>query len=186
MDENQHQKVSRYDAFGRLISVSEYEGVFAGPDFDATPYASTTYTYDELDNLTQVTDAAGNETGLGYDMLGRKVSMDDPDIGEWRYTYDAVDNLETQTDAKDQTITFHYDELNRRTDLDWSGAGALVGDGTWWYQRNGLGQLECVRRAATPGTPEQDCDFDWSGRTLSCSDPDNGCAGPEGRGRPGR
>ena len=56
-------------------------------------YAQTYYEYDELGNLTQVTDEADNETGMGYDMLGRKTWMNDPDMGSCIYTYDAVDNL---------------------------------------------------------------------------------------------
>ncbi|MCP3940005.1 MAG: hypothetical protein GY710_00790 [Desulfobacteraceae bacterium] len=58
-------------------------------------------------------DNYGNLTNMEYDSLGRKTSMDDPDMGHWSYTYDGNDNLLTRTDAKNQTITFKYDSLNR-------------------------------------------------------------------------
>jgi YD repeat-containing protein len=119
VDENGHQKVQRSDAFGRLISVSEYTGTLASPDFDVQPYATTAYAYDVLDNLVAVTDTLSNVTTMEYDMLGRKTAMDDPDMGEWSYTYNALGNLVSQTDALSQTIAFEYDELNRLTEKDY-------------------------------------------------------------------
>lgn len=65
------------------------------------------------DNLTSVTDAAGNESSMAYDMLGRKTAMHDPDMGDWDYAYDAVGNLTHQDDAKHQRLCFYFDELNR-------------------------------------------------------------------------
>ena len=58
----------------------------------------STYTYDELDNLTAVDgpDASGNptvRTSIAYDTLGRKTSMTGPDMGAWQYRYDSVGNL---------------------------------------------------------------------------------------------
>ena len=66
-----------------------------------------------MDELTKVTDAAGNLTTISYDDLGRKTSMTDPDMGSWSYSYDAVGNLIEQTDAKGQVIEFAYDKLSR-------------------------------------------------------------------------
>ncbi|THB77448.1 MAG: hypothetical protein D3926_15310, partial [Desulfobacteraceae bacterium] len=63
-----------------------------------------------------------------YDTLGRKIRMNDPDLGEWIYTYDKNGNLDTQTDSRGITLTFYYDELNRLTQKYYpSGASA-------WYQ----------------------------------------------------
>ncbi len=53
--------------------------------------ATTTYQYDALDQLTRVTDTAGNVTEIQYDSLGRKSNllnpnkpaMRDPDMGNW-------------------------------------------------------------------------------------------------------
>jgi len=83
-------------------------------------YATTAYTYDARDLLIGVTDASGNVTTIGFDSLGRKVSMSDPDMGAWSYTYDPNGTLHTQTDAKGQTITFAYDAIERLTTKTYS------------------------------------------------------------------
>ncbi len=132
-DENQHARTSIYDALGRMVKVQEYEGncksnTMPAPyqDLECDPpggehtdpyvlYASTIYDYDVLGNLLTVTDAANNVTTMEYDPLGRKVAMDDPDMGAWTYSYDAVGNLKSQRDAKGQWVYFAYDELNRLT-----------------------------------------------------------------------
>ncbi len=98
--------VKESDAYGRLVKVTEP----ATADHGA---GTTTYAYDPLGRLTQVTDARGNVTRIAYDSLGRKRTMDDPDMGHWEYTYDLLGNLTRQTDAKGQILEFTYDALNR-------------------------------------------------------------------------
>ncbi|PIP19740.1 MAG: hypothetical protein COX41_01260, partial [Candidatus Omnitrophica bacterium CG23_combo_of_CG06-09_8_20_14_all_41_10] len=68
-----------------------------------------------LGNLARVTDDKGNITQIWYDSLGRKLKMDDPDMGVWTYEYDKAGNLTKQTDAKGQVLEFEYDNLNRLT-----------------------------------------------------------------------
>ena len=90
--------------------VEEYLGTYTtGCTTDSTansttgigsPYAATTYAYDVLGKLLKVTDAEGNQTTIQYDNLGRKVNMQDPDMGYWTYAYDANGNLIKQTDAR--------------------------------------------------------------------------------------
>ncbi len=67
-----------------------------------------------------VTDQAGNVTTIGYDSLGRKTGMADPDMGAWSYAYNPTGTLATQTDAKAQTTTFAYDALDRLTGKTYS------------------------------------------------------------------
>ncbi|MBI3021625.1 MAG: hypothetical protein HYY59_06495 [Candidatus Omnitrophica bacterium] len=119
-DANGHQTRRTQDAFGRLATVEEFSAkglggsAMQGGGNDGQTY-TTTYAYDALGNLSQVTDARGNVTRITYDSLQRKLSMDDPDMGRWSYAYDAVDNLTSQTDARGVTINFAYDALNRLT-----------------------------------------------------------------------
>ncbi|MCI0474929.1 MAG: hypothetical protein L0Y55_01665, partial [Anaerolineales bacterium] len=101
---NQVLTQSRTDAFGRTDQVIEWLG--------GVSYL-TKYDYDELDRLEQVTDSANNLTTMTYDWLGRKKTMNDPDMGAWSYRYDTDDNLIEQTDAKGQRACFYYDALNR-------------------------------------------------------------------------
>jgi RHS repeat-associated protein len=69
--------------------------------------------YDPAGNLAQSKDSAGNLTTLHYDVRGRKLDMQDPDMGSWSYDYDAVGNLTRQVDARLQVTEMHYDVLNR-------------------------------------------------------------------------
>lgn len=108
-----------------------------------------TYTYDPQGNLIKTTDALGNVVTLGYDLKGRKVSMSDPDMGNWQYHYNALGELVGQTDAKGQVSVMAYDLLGRmirRSEAD------LVA--TWFYDKKqdgstcgtGVGKL-CEARA---------------------------------------
>jgi RHS repeat-associated protein len=110
IDANNHKTERETDVFGRLRAVREYSG--AG---SYSLYGTTSYTYSPLDLLTQVTDAAGNTTDMTYDSLGRKLTMDDPDMGFWRYGYDANGQLISQRDARSWPTTFTYDALGRMT-----------------------------------------------------------------------
>ncbi|MBN1869034.1 MAG: VCBS repeat-containing protein, partial [Candidatus Omnitrophica bacterium] len=119
VNENGHKIESDFDAYGRLIEKREYLGADGrgAPVYPATGgytlYAATGYAYDSEGNLVQTRDAKGNITAVTYDSLGRKASMDDPDMGFWRYEYDLNGNLVKQTDAKGEVIHFTYDALNR-------------------------------------------------------------------------
>ena len=108
------------DVWGRVISVTPP----TGPD--------VTYSYDVLNNL-KTTRRGGVTTEIKYDNAGRKIGMDDPDMGMagiigdnlwgWTYEYDALGNLTRQTDARGCVITLGYDLLNRLSSKTSSGAG---------------------------------------------------------------
>ncbi|MEM7800632.1 MAG: hypothetical protein AAF633_15670, partial [Chloroflexota bacterium] len=106
--------------FGQVIMVRE-PGDFWG----------TYYSYDALGNLTEVRDrqATRNVTTIGYDTLGRKTSMADPDMGSWTYKYDFNGNLVEQLDANGQYLCFYYDNLNRMTSK-WANAGTCAAAAT--------------------------------------------------------
>lgn len=50
---------------------------------------------------------------LTYDNAGRKLTMADPDMGNWSYVYNALGGMTRQEDAKDQVTCLYYDDLNR-------------------------------------------------------------------------
>jgi len=106
LDANGNKTARTSDAYGRLGKVEEFNG---------TALYTTTYQYDPLNNLLQVTDAQNHISRMTYDSLSRKRSMNDPDMGAWTYAYDAVGNLTSQTDARAVTTSFTYDALNRLT-----------------------------------------------------------------------
>jgi len=106
IDPLNHQIRYSANVHGLLVKVEEYN--------EAEIY-TTQYEYDVLDNITKVTDHAGNITTVAYDSLSRKRSIDDPDMGVYTYLYDDDNNLTQQTDARNCSIHFQYDALNRLT-----------------------------------------------------------------------
>lgn len=100
------------DAFGRVIEKDAYE--------QDTLERRTKYTYDVLGRLLTTEQGDGTSwnvktiIGIGYDSLGRKISMSDPDSGAWQYGYDFVGNLIFEDDPKSpQHVEFCYDAVNR-------------------------------------------------------------------------
>ena len=113
IDENDHLTITENDGFGRLIRSDQYDGTFTEPNWTVESYFHADYDYDVLDNLRFVTDRGDKQTEMQYDALGRKIYMNDPNMGIWTYDYDAVGNLTRQTDAREKTLCYEYDSLNR-------------------------------------------------------------------------
>ncbi|MBK9095721.1 MAG: RHS repeat protein [Anaerolineae bacterium] len=123
LDALNRQTISETDAVGRLYRVQQYLVTVNGqPDWGATVYAHSIYTYTVSDQLEQMTGPDEALTTMTYDLLGRKTRMTDPDMGIWSYTYDAAGNLTRQTDARGCVITFSYDGLNRVKGKTYSGS----------------------------------------------------------------
>jgi len=124
-----------------------------------------TKTYDPFGNLEQTiaptTGTGANTTVLGYDLRGRKTSMDDPDMGHWVYAYDALGQLRRQTDNKGQVSTLTYDVLGRM-------ATRAEAEGTtaWTYDSvtKGIGKLGSV---SGPNGYQQNLSYDVYGRPLA-------------------
>lgn len=108
-DQANKQRRSFVDGLGRLTSVDE---MLEYPS--ASIYATTTYGYDVLDDLTGVTQGGQSRTFL-YDSLKRLKQATNPESGTVDYTYDENSNLKTKIDARSITTTYGYDGLNRVT-----------------------------------------------------------------------
>jgi YD repeat-containing protein len=148
-----------YDAFQRLVKVEEL-------DASHQVYATTTYSYDVLGNLVQVTDNDSNTTSITYDWLSRKTAMTDPDMGTWTYDYDSNGNLIEQTDAESQTITFVYDELNRLTDKQYP-QGSGMTDVAYTYDSTADGNYgKGQRTGMTDESGTTDYIYDARGRLI--------------------
>jgi len=134
-DPDGKQKKVKKDYLERIIQVTEFADY--GQQYTDNAYNAT-------GDLLSVTDHLGNVTTIAYDTLGRKTSIDDPDMGIWSYTYDGNGNLLTQTDPKSQTTSFAYDELNRVVSKTYSTSDPTA---TYSYDNisisNGIGQLYC-------------------------------------------
>lgn len=101
---------------GLVIAIS------ASPVPAQTANTKTTYTYDALDRVTQVTDPSGLNTTYQYDGLSNETQLTSPDTGATAKTYDAAGNVLTATDANGNTVTYTYDANDRRLSASYSDA----------------------------------------------------------------
>src|SRR5206468_12296743 len=139
-DQRGNVKRRLFDVHGRLTRIEEVNGL----QTDATTYA-----YDGTGAPVRVTNAHGHVTSLTYDLVGRRIAIDDPNMGRTTYSYDLGGNLVAQTDAKNQTLTFTYDLLGRRLTRDHPGLAQVQ----WTYDDpavpNGKGRVTEVADAIT-------------------------------------
>jgi len=153
---------SRSDGLGRQVEVIEC--LAPQPSEPAWPqncpslaYQVISYAYDVLDNLTSVTDPAGNLTTTSYDLAGRKLSTTDPNMGHWTYQYDNNGNILYQTDAEGSQTCYSYDVLNRmvtkKEDVDKDGNCAGGNDWVWYYNYDESGHGAGIRQLTSTSGP---------------------------------
>jgi len=122
-----------YDAFGRLATATDGDGV------------TTTYTYDKTDRLTKVSfsdttpavtttyndngqptqrvDGSGTTT-WGYDQLGRLITRQNTaGGGQITYAYDKASNLTSTTDSRGAT-SYTYDDTSTPTTMTYQLMGS--------------------------------------------------------------
>lgn len=130
------------DAYGRPVQESEHDG---------TDWVTTSYEHDLAGNLRTITDPAGNEITYTYDMLGRRLTQNDPDSGSWSYGYDALGNQTRVTDAVGNEIHTVYDGLDRPIERHAdTPTGPLLA--SWNYDAAGeLGMLNSAARHTPAG-----------------------------------
>ncbi|MEJ3749690.1 DNRLRE domain-containing protein [Actinomycetes bacterium KLBMP 9797] len=108
-----------YDAVGNLIAETDPKGTLTA---DPDDYV-TRYRYDELNQLIEVTDAAGGRVTSDYDKVGnrivvadqRKSATTDPDDFNEKYAYDLNRRPVTVTDADGFTTKTEYDRDGNAT-----------------------------------------------------------------------
>ena len=88
--------------------------------------AETKFSYDALDQLTQVTDPKGLATIYTINALGDLTKQTSSDTGVTTYTTDSAGNRKTQLDARGITATYSYDALNRLTGIGYPTASQNV------------------------------------------------------------
>lgn len=118
------QTLTVYDAANRpFITVANWDGTpitsvedCAFPPLQPDANICTVTLYDNFGRPAATQDALGNIVEMGYDSLGRVITMtlylDDVPVRTIT-AYDAAGRRISQTDAKGQTTTFIYDSLNR-------------------------------------------------------------------------
>ena len=173
-----NQRTTYNDGLGRLAQVlAQGPSSVSGQNYTTADY-TTNYTYDVLDNLTNVTTSQSSRNRIfAYDGLSRLTSATNPENGTVQYTlYDGNGNLKTKI-ANGITTTYTYDALNRLTNKSYSdGVTAPV---TYTYDKNEpgssspnyyIGRLSQVSTAALgslPATATTYVQYDAMGRVLA-------------------
>ena len=126
---------SNYDALNRLIAQIHQQTAT-----DTTDNISSTYQYNDLDQLTTVTDPNGGQTHYTYNIHGDLLQTDSPDTGITNYSYDETSNRKSMADARGITVNYQYDALNRLTFINYTDN---IHDVTYTYDScsNGIGKL---------------------------------------------
>jgi RHS repeat-associated protein len=91
-----------YDAAGNRTEMTDSTGV-------------TTYTYDSLNRVTNVTFPDADEFDYTYDANGNRTQIAYPDTKDVDYVYDAANQLSTVTDWLSNVTTYTYDDAGRLT-----------------------------------------------------------------------
>lgn len=78
---------------------------------------TTSYQYDAVGNLTQITSPLGHVTKQSYDALNRLSKITDPNNGIIQYLYDGLDQLASVTDPRGLMTTYTVNGVGNRTAL---------------------------------------------------------------------
>lgn len=181
-DEKGRRKETLKNAYGNIAEVHEsLRGALL----------VTNYQYDATGSLVKVIKTNGEQVSIGYDSLGQKIFMADPQMGEWHYAYDLNGNLIKQTDSKGQSIQLAYDRLNRlknktypdgkavtyEYDLGPNSVGRLskVTDlsGGQEFQYDELGRVTKKKRTLNGKDYVTQSGYDLLGRDTTLTYPDN-------------
>jgi RHS repeat-associated protein len=157
-NQNGVNKTLTSDIYGNIAKVYE---------FNENETYITGYEYDALNNLINITPGLNQPTTLPsvyftYDSLGRKIAMNDPDMGNWTYEYDLNGNLINQTDARGISTLLSYDALDRLTAIDYPNDE----DVSFTYDLEYNGTLSRVTKGAISSIYDYDDRYRVEGETI--------------------
>ncbi|MYN40409.1 hypothetical protein GTP55_13600 [Duganella sp. FT109W] len=102
-----YKRVENYYPNGKLKSITDEKN------------GKTVFEYDAFDNLNKTTDPEGNVNTITYDVLGRKISLNDRDLGLIEYSVDPLGRTWKQTTPKQRIAkTTSSKETSALTDFD--------------------------------------------------------------------
>src|SRR5260221_2931189 len=87
---------------------------------------TTSYAYDNDDNITQITDPLSNVTGQSFDALNRLIQLAAPLSSTTAYGYDAHDNRTAVTDPRGLATSYVYDGLDNLIQVSSPDTGTTV------------------------------------------------------------
>jgi RHS repeat-associated protein len=109
---------SGVDGLGRLIEVDEPNSTTSTVAATGCPGTGeqiwiTSYSYENLGNLTNILQNGSHQRPFTYDSLSRLLTSQNPETGKITYTYYADGTVNTKKDARSITTTYTYDALHR-------------------------------------------------------------------------
>ncbi|MBD9598129.1 hypothetical protein IB270_35550, partial [Ensifer sp. ENS05] len=107
LDEAGRHTVTYTSTYGNVIGQWSYNGT--------TWVLDQARSYDPVGRLLNVTDVGGARISYTYDLVGNRLTANDPNLGNWSYAYDGADRLIRQTDARGAVTTLSYDQMGRLT-----------------------------------------------------------------------
>lgn len=168
-DERGRRKRYSHDVLGRLVKVEEL-------NFDQTVYATTNYTLNVRDQVTQINQQGQTRT-FGYDGYGRLNSRTTPEQGTATYTYFGDDTTQTVTDARGATATFAYNNRKLVTSITYGAPAGVAATpnvsfgydsaGNRTSMTDGLGSVSYVFNTLSQMTSETRTFTGLSSYTLS-------------------
>ncbi|MEI7727963.1 MAG: RHS repeat-associated core domain-containing protein [Verrucomicrobiota bacterium] len=160
-----------WDAHGNALSTTDYLGQVTEMTYDENDNllserfvptgATTTYAYNRLNQVTNITDALGGRSAFFYDLAGRLVRTVNPDGEEVRTTYDSRSKVIAETDALGQTTRYGYDANGLRVSMT-NHLGQV-----WRYRKDAEGRLTGLQ---DPYGFWQTRQYDPAGRVTADSD----------------
>lgn len=127
-DENGNTRRFLHDVNGRVIKSMERKSF-------TSPWLETRYEYGPFGLLRKTRDPLNNESVLGYDRLGRRTSLQDPDSGLSTTHYTALGEIERTVDGSNVVTTYVRDDLGRPVTVTSSRDG--IDHFTWDVQPQG-------------------------------------------------
>lgn len=132
-EEGMHAVEYEYNADGQRTAM-----------IDAT--GTTSYSYNQLGEMTETKDGHGDTVGYGYDLAGQQTSITYPNGKTVERSYDKAGRLSGVTDWLGHTIGFSYDPASLLTGESFPEAAKVAGS----YAYNRAGQM--TEAAVTSGT----------------------------------
>jgi len=174
-DQVGNERMSKTNALGQLMDMWEVRSADSATDAISFPGHTevtagyyTSYAYDLLDDLTNVTQGTQPLRTFAYDSLKRLTSASNPESGTISYQYDNNGNLTQKTDARLIVTTYAYDALNRNTSVTYTNdpAGTPGVVRTYDQAPNGKGRLWQTQMTGTGDSVTAIDSYDALGRPL--------------------
>ena len=163
LDPNGNRAKSR-DALGHATNYS-YDALNQLTQVVDPGSGTTTYSYNGNGVLNKVTDARNLATTYTINGFGETTTLASPDTGSTTSTYDAAGNLKTRLDARGVTATYTYDAINRVTRIVYSKLNTMSETHTFAYDQNANGKGRLTQLTDTAGTTKWT--YEAHGRVLS-------------------